>query len=521
MPFKMISNISRRRFRQGFKRNISACFLKESERWRERITSNHDGGIFIPMKPAEWSKFVDQIDSSSTKEWIKNQKGLITIPRPLIDEIGGPLLVDSSKISNLMLLREEEDIRTSEDGMLPPSQLWSDLSAAKSDISYEVRAERDNLEDTMISYLLSCYSFDRYKTKVYNKDNPLKLAFPHSDRRPETEILVETIYWVQDLICTPANDLTPGVLQQATKAWAETKSHIVDIEVITGDDLLSYNGMLSTNYGCEMIHAAGRAANQVKDREPRLMRLRYQPYNKSESPPIAIVGKGVTYDTGGLSIKPTTSMLNMKKDMGGAALALGLFRVLVECDFSKPLDCWIPVVENVVDGASFRPGDILRSVNGTTTEIGNTDAEGRLILADALALASAENPDLIIDFATLTGAQRVALGFQIPAFFSNSFENAAAIMRAAKLERDPMWHLPLWEGYRKQIKSKIADFRNVSSSDNGVGGAITAALYLSEFVEDDKNWIHIDFNAFDNSTGLGQAQGLKAMKRFLFDRYRH
>lgn len=510
--------VVRKIIRRSFSKSMSFCLLKESRRWRDRISSDNTGALLIPVKHAEWSEFVDKINSSSTKEWIEQQKGLIMIPKSLINDVLGPLKIDSSKTTNIILLREKEDSRASEGGMLPPLELWRELSVAKSNISYSVQTGNENIEDLIVSYLMSCYSFDRYKTQLNNENTPLRLTFPDSDRRPETEKLVDSMYWVQDLISAPANDLSPGMLQKATEAWVETVDDKVKIEITLGDELLSYNGMLSTKFGCGMIHAVGRAANQMQDREPRLMKLRYQPCKKAKTSSIAIVGKGVTYDTGGLSIKPTSSMLNMKKDMGGAALALGLFRILVECNFPQSVDCWIPVVENAIDGSSFRPGDVLRSVTGTTTEIGNTDAEGRLILADALALASAENPKMIIDFATLTGAQRVALGLQIPAFFSNTLDNSSAIMRAAKLERDPMWQLPLWEGYRKKLDSKIADLRNVPS-DNGMGGAITAALYLSEFVNDGIEWIHVDFNAFDNSTGLGQAQGLKAMKRFLQDKY--
>jgi leucyl aminopeptidase len=233
---------------------------------------------------------------------------------------------------------------------------------------------------------------------------------------------------------------------------------------------------------------------------------------------IALVGKGFTYDTGGLNLKPGDSMLTMKKDMGGAALALGLMRVLVERKFSRPIDCWIPAVENAVNGNSYRSGDILTSVNGKTTEIRNTDAEGRLILADTLALASATRPEIILDFATLTGAQRVALGYEIPAVWSNSPEIIPEIMEASRVERDPIWQLPLWEGYRNRVKSNIADYRNVPS-DGGMGGAITAALYLSEFVDDEIPWLHVDFNGFDNATGLGRAQSLRTMNHFLWDRY--
>lgn len=211
-------------------------------------------------------------------------------------------------------------------------------------------------------------------------------------------------------------------------------------------------------------------------------------------------------------------MINMKKDMGGAALALGLFRALAEGNFPISVQCWIPSVENSVDGTSYRPGDIIQAVNGKTTYIGNTDAEGRLILADALALASAEKPDMILDFATLTGAQRVAMGIDIPSILGrNSHDLMPEIMKAAKVERDPVWPLPLWEGYRDRLKHKIADLQNVP--DSGLAGAITAGLYLSEFVEKDIKWLHVDFNGLDIQKGLGQAQSLRAMNHFLKNYY--
>jgi leucyl aminopeptidase len=268
-----------------------------------------------------------------------------------------------------------------------------------------------------------------------------------------------------------------------------------------------------------MIYNVGRAAKD-EDRQPRLICIHYQP-SSSTGRKICLVGKGVTYDTGGLNIKPGSSMLNMKKDMGGAAHVLGLLMALVEQDFPHEIQVWIPAVENVVDADSYRPGDVLTSVNGKTTEVGNTDAEGRLVLADALALASAEQDvDLIVDFATLTGAARVAMGTEVVPFFSNTAEYSDGLAQAARQVHDPMWELPLWDGYRERIttSSKIADLRNVPS-DNGLGGAITAALYLQEFVGETNGkpipWIHLDVYGMDGTAGIGKAQGLRSMFRFL------
>lgn len=517
------------------RRCLSYDFLNESLRWQERTATKQqqtdaagDAAWLIPLEPNEWNNFLDKIQSASTKEWLESQTGLIRVPVSLVPDVAGTLELDSADLEgarkSLMLLRQAKDTASSEGGLLPPSKQWSDLAKAKSSTVHQVQLPNgDALEESITSYLSSCYSFSRYKTTIApsTSDPLIKLSFPESDTRHDTEALVAATYWAQDLISTPANDLTPGALQRAAEAWAATCSNTVKVETVVGNELLTFNGALSTNHGCGMIHAVGRAASQEPDREPRLIQLRYTPTlddSAEAASPIAIVGKGVTYDTGGLNLKPGASMLNMKKDMGGAALALGLMRVLVETNFPKPIHCWIPAVENVVDGSSYRPGDILTSVNGRTTEIGNTDAEGRLVLADALAMACAEKPDLILDFATLTGAQRVALGLEIPGVLVNKPDLMPDIMEAAKIERDPVWQLPLWEGYRDRMKSKVADLRNIPS-DNGMGGAITAALYLNEFVDDNIPWIHVDFNGLDNATGLGSAQSLKTMNRFLTTRF--
>ena len=495
-------------------------FLQESLRWRTRVArETTSGAVLVPLSESEWDRFVHEISSASTREWFENQTGVIRVPDVLLQDIARHLQLASST-KTLMLVRQDPEPKASEGGLLPPSNQWSALAKVKSTNTHRVQIS-ENVEDAVTSFLSSCYSYSRYQTTTTTTDTPLlQLCFPDSETRHDTEALISAIYWAQDLISTPANSLTPGALQRAAQDWAASVSN-VDVDPIVGDDLLTFNGALTTNHGCGMIHAVGRAAAQEPDRQPRLIQLRYRPEPSAAGPNskhVALVGKGVTFDTGGLNLKLGDSMLTMKKDMGGAALALGLMRVLVERQFPRPIDCWIPAVENVVNGNSYRPGDILTSVNGKTTEIRNTDAEGRLILADALALASATKPDILMDFATLTGAQRVALGFEIPAVWANSPELIPDIMEASRVERDPIWQLPLWEGYRNRVKSNIADYRNVPS-DGGMGGAIIAALYLREFVDDEIPWLHVDFNGFDNGTAVGRAQSLRTMNRFLWNRY--
>ena len=500
---------------------VSNDFLQASLRWRERLASDAESmdADLVQLDTNEWDALLQKIKSPATKEWLDSQTGLIRLPKLLVSDVAPELPGCRSEAESIMLLRLDADAQPSEGSFLPPSKQWHALSSARSERPHRVQQIR-GVAEAADSYLSSCYTFDRYQALKKTDSKPLlKLHFPNLPN--EMEPLMSAIYWTQDLISAPANVLTPGALQHAAQDWADSVDH-VEVETVVGDDLLTYNGGLSTDFGCGLIHAVGRGA-QEPDREPRLIMLRYRPStattaNNTSTPHIALVGKGVTFDTGGLNLKSGDSMLNMKKDMGGAALALGLLRVLVERNFPKPIDCWIPAVENVMDANSYRPGDILTSVNGTTTEIGNTDAEGRLILADALVLASATKPDMILDFATLTGAQRVALGLDIPAVFGNDPKHIPGIMKAAGIERDPIWQLPLWEGYRHRVKSKIANLRNVPS-DGGMGGAITAALYLSEFVDKDIPWFHIDFNGLDKNTGLGQAPTLRTFNRFLWSHY--
>ena len=524
----------------------SPSYLSDAKRYTNRIATNKTTKDWlVPVPSNRWEEVLDGIGNKDARDWLKEQKAgqLISIPsiwvRDIIESFQ-PFPAAEGDIESLSILRQGKDAKESEDGMLPPSKLWASLAKETSiagkvhRVSFMTSAKENDKQDTsvegaVLSYLMSCYQFDQFQGKEEKKGlsngeserTPIALSFPTSKDRSETLQLVEALYWSQDLISTPANILTPGKLQQAAEEWAAT-CESVSMEGIVGDKLLEYNGCLrDTNYGCGMIHAVGRGAMQEPDREPRLLKLVYTPSSTTSNPKnkhIALVGKGVTFDTGGLNLKPGASMINMKKDMGGAALALGLFRALVEGNFPISVQCWIPSVENSVDGTSFRPGDIIQCVNGKTTYIGNTDAEGRLIMADALALASAEKPDMILDFATLTGAQRVAMGLDIPSILGrNSHDLMPKIMEAAKMERDPLWPLPLWEGYRGRLKHKIADLQNVP--DSGLAGTITAALYLSEFVHKDITWMHVDFNGLENSSGLGQAQSLKTMNHFLKKHY--
>ena len=263
------------------------------------------------------------------------------------------------------------------------------------------------------------------------------------------------------------------------------------------------------------IHAVGRAS----DDPPRLIDLRW---GKKTQPKISIIGKGVCFDTGGLELKPAAGMLRMKKDMGGGAHALGLASLIMALKLPVCLRVLVPAVENNVAGNAFRPLDVIKTRKGLTVEIGNTDAEGRLVMCDALAEADSENPDMILDFATLTGAARVAVGTDLAAMFANDDALAADVEKAASKVGDPVWRLPLWRPYRKLLNSTVADINNVS--EGGFGGAITAALYLQEFVGEDTPWAHFDIMAWNVSASPGrpvggEAQGLRAVFEMLEQRY--
>jgi leucyl aminopeptidase len=353
-----------------------------------------------------------------------------------------------------------------------------------------------------LAFALGAYRFVRYR-KQDEKD--IKLELPGNVDGEDLSRIVEGVSLARDLINTPANDLGPAELEAAARALAER--HGAKLRAVAGEDLLAENFPL--------IHAVGRAAA----RAPRLIDLTW---GDPSHPKVTLVGKGVCFDSGGLDIKPENAMLNMKKDMGGAAAMLALAHMLMARGIKLRLRVLIPAVENAISGASFRPRDVYRSRKGLTVEIGNTDAEGRLILADAIALADEEEPELIADMATLTGAARVALGTDIPPFYTDDDALAGALADCGKSENDPLWRMPLWRPYDALLESKVANVNNVSSGN--FGGSITAALFLRRFVTAAKAWLHFDVYAWNQSGKPGRPEGgecqaARALYALLVSRY--
>ncbi len=348
---------------------------------------------------------------------------------------------------------------------------------------------------------LATYRFERYRAAPGARPALL----PDADVDEEARRLCTAQRLVRDLVNTPTEHMGPQELADAVAAQADAFG--AEFRVTHGEDLLTRD--------FPAIHAVGRAS----DRAPRLVELHW---GDEDAPLVALVGKGVCFDTGGLDLKPAAGMLLMKKDMGGAAHALALARLVMEARLPVRLMLLIPAVENAVSGNAYRPGDVIATRKGLHVEIGNTDAEGRVILSDALAYACEHDPELVIDFATLTGAARVALGADLPPLFSNRAEVAAAIQQAGDAVEDPLWTMPLYRPYRKLIESTIADINN--SGKSPFAGCITAALFLERFVEDAVPWVHIDTFAWNEADRParpqgGEALGLRAVFRYLEARY--
>jgi leucyl aminopeptidase len=353
-----------------------------------------------------------------------------------------------------------------------------------------------------LALVLGGYVFTRYGKKP---GKALRFALPSGADGAHLRRVAEGIFLTRDLVNTPTSDMGPGELEAAARTLGA--AHGAEISVIHGDDLLARN--------FPMIHAVGRASTGA----PRLIDMTWGP---NDAPKVTLVGKGVCFDTGGLDIKPSSGMLLMKKDMGGAANVLGLASMIMAAKLKVRLRVLIPAVENSIAGNAFRPGDVLRSRKGITVEIGNTDAEGRLVLADALALADEEEPELLVDMATLTGAARVALGPDLPPFYTDDDTLASDIAAASLAVEDPLWRMPLWRPYDAKLSSKIADINNVTT--DGFAGSITAALFLKRFVEKTPGWAHFDifaWNPADRPHGLtgGEAQGIRALERIIATRF--
>ena len=347
----------------------------------------------------------------------------------------------------------------------------------------------------VLGWLLGQYRFDRYRRKKKDKDGhgPLTLLTDDPARIAETALVAEATFLVRDLVNLPAADLGPAELQAAIDKVAQECG--ARSRAVSGSDLEA---------GYPMVAAVGRAA--APERAPRLIELEW---GDQRHPRIALVGKGVCFDSGGLDLKPSAGMRLMKKDMGGAAHALALARLVMKANVPVRLHLVIPAVENAVSGAAFRPGDILTSREGLSVEITNTDAEGRLILGDALSRAAELKPELILDFATLTGAARVALGPDLPALFANDDDLAERLLAAGNEVSDPLWRMPLWKHYEEMLSSDIADLANCA--DAPMAGSVTAALFLQKFVPERISWAHLDTFAWRPTARPGRPKGGDAL----------
>ena len=362
------------------------------------------------------------------------------------------------------------------DPMDRPELAVGQLAGALPKGRYRLASAVEDGELAAVAWGLGAYSFRRYKS-ANDGEGAAQLEVPEGADPARAAAIVDAVWMGRDLINTPAGDLGPGELEEAVRRLA--RRHGANVTSIVGDDLKAEN--------FPMIHAVGRAS----PRPPRLIDMTWSgPGGGTSAPRVTLVGKGICFDTGGLDIKPASSMLLMKKDMGGAATALALAHMIMASGLNVRLRVLIPAAENSIAGNAFRPGDVLLSRAGKTVEIGNTDAEGRLVLADALALADEEKPDTLLCFATLTGAARTALGPELPPCYTDDDRFAGAIAAAGNRVGDPVWRMPFWSGYESTLDSAVADMNNVS--DGPFAGSVTAALFLRRFVKAARRFAHFD-----------------------------
>ncbi len=382
---------------------------------------------------------------------------------------------------------------------------WASLQVAlPKNIKVYFAEEMDcsTADDAGLGFAFAAYRYDRYRqgddeTEAQDVAGPF-LVWPQGADRSYVHESYGAAKLVRDLINTPASDLGPAELARAACELAQAAG--ATYRDIVGVDLI--------REGFPAIYAVGRGAEE--NRAPRLIDMSWQRKGgRADAPRVTLVGKGVCFDSGGLDMKPASAMKLMKKDMGGAAHALGLASMIMADGLDVRLRVLIPAVENSVSSTAMRPLDVVATRKGLSVEIGHTDAEGRVILADALALASEDKPDLILDFATLTGAARMALGTEIPALFCNDNEFSQAVLEAGEKAADPLWRLPLWRPYRKQTEGKVADLRN--DTDSSHAGAIMAALFLEAFVDEGVTWAHMDLMGWNVSSQPGRPEGGEAM----------
>lgn len=440
-----------------------------------------------PMRRATLQDWLSQQDTF-TQQWVRGN-GFDAAPAAFC------VIPDQSGNPRLVLLGVSEQLDLWSCSALPnalPTGLYK----------LDEHWPKAQITDVMLGWLLGSYQYTRYRKATRT---PAQLQVHPDCNTQELEALVEGIALTRDLINTPAGDMMPQHLAEAAEDLG--KAFGAHVQQLVGHELLQQN--------YPVIHAVGRASAHP----PRLIDLRW---GDDKNPRVTLVGKGVCFDSGGLDIKPANGMRLMKKDMGGAAHVLGLARMIMGCKLPVRLRVLIPAVENAISGDAFRPGDVLTSRSGKTIEIDNTDAEGRLVLCDAICEAVSESPELLIDMATLTGAARVALGPDVPAVFSKPAELAQALQTQSSAVNDQIWPMPLYAPYNRWLNSDIADL--VNSSATPLGGAITAALFLQHFVPEQQHWMHMDVMAW-NSENLpgrprgGEAMGLRAFFALLRERY--
>lgn len=446
------------------------------------LSANESGIPLFLFNEQEGKDWLNQ-QTAATQAWLSNI-GFDNQGLALVQD------ADGSIAQAVYVTKSEADLFT-----------WASLQKELPKTTFRVEAERDRAVNCAIAFGLAQYEFTRYKSSTATK---AQLTFADETIVTDANRFIEAAYLVRDMINTPANDMMPQHMAELSETVA--KQFKAEFKQVVGEQLLSEN--------YPMIHAVGRAS----DHAPRLLELTW---GNPEHPKVTIVGKGVCFDSGGLDLKPSSAMRLMKKDMGGAAHALGLAHLVMSHNLPICLRVLIPSVENAVSGDAFRPGDVLPTRKGLTIEIDNTDAEGRLVLCDALTDACEQSPELVIDFATLTGACRVALGTELPGFFTNDASIAPELMAAGVQAQDPVWNLPLHQPYKDMLKSDIADMVNCASSP--FGGAITAALYLEAFIEN-TNWVHFDVMAWNNRALPGrpvggEAMGIRAVFQYLQTRF--
>lgn len=447
------------------------------------LTAENQGIPLLVCNKEEYEFWLGQ-ETEATHVWIANTgyeaKGLCLIPAP------------NGNLKQAVFVTEEPEQYFACGGLiqqLPENQ-------------YLLQAKDEYKKAIAFGWLIGSYDFDRYKNS--NKSLPT-LAINDQELVNESLKQFAATALVRDLVNTPAADMMPVHLADVTEKLAQEFG--AEFSQIVGDDLLTHN--------YPTIHAVGRASCH----QPRLIDLRW---GKKDAPKVTLVGKGVCFDSGGLDVKPAAGMRYMKKDMGGSAHVLGLARLIMSFNLNVNLRVLIPAVENAISGNALRPGDVVKTRKGLTVEIDNTDAEGRLVLCDALDEAVNDKPDMIIDFATLTGAMRIALGTELPGFFATKDDTAEGITKAGLPLQDPVWRMPLYQPYADMLKSDIADMTNCAAGP--FGGAITAALYLQEFLPEGIDWCHFDVMAF-NVRALpgrpkgGEAVGIRAVFSHLQEKY--